>query len=375
MERDFFITTYPQAKMKIEVSLGVSLLTNLQLVDYFLFNSSSQPDSIKEMSDKLPNKVKEDLRILRTVFAHGVILRDYYINHTEKLNQDWKCFIQFWEQFNEEDVLDLVIYGIRENMNYYYQYLPTNEAVEEAMKEVSLDYEHLKDPSNRERALRALLISWYVENIDEILPIFNDLSEVKRLIKRLIKGFWEAGFKDVSKNVYLSDWRLKIAPKLNQTYGTNIDAIFNITSLYPDMKEMERINRAEWITFIPVPSMGRLITFYEKENHVYLMFDPFVKNENIKKTTLNINENFPLFEGLGDLTRLQIIDLLAKNNEMYAQQIVEALQMKQSTISRHLNQLHQANLLRVRQEGNTKYFSINKDEIKKVIVVLESFLR
>src|SRR5699024_11234124 len=39
----------------------------------------------------------------------------------------------------------------------------------------------------------------------------------------------------------------------------------------------------------------------------------------------------------------------------------------------HLNQLHRAKLVSICQAGNTKYFSINRDEIKKVLGVLEGF--
>lgn len=69
------------------------MLTNIQLLDYFINRSSKQSQRVKELARKLPDPVKEDLRILRTVFAHSVILRNYYIKHAEDIDQTWPEFI------------------------------------------------------------------------------------------------------------------------------------------------------------------------------------------------------------------------------------------------------------------------------------------
>lgn len=105
------------------------------------------------------------------------------------------------------------------------------------------------------------------------------------------------------------------------------------------------------------------------------MFEPTSTNDYASAEKNNSAEVNLAFEGLGDSTRLQIIHLLAKNDEMFAQQIVNELNLKQSSVSRHLNYLHKTNLVSVRQEGNTKYYSINQNEIKKVIYVLENLLK
>ncbi|GEL77645.1 ArsR/SmtB family transcription factor [Tenuibacillus multivorans] len=378
MERDFFMSAYPQTKLNTEESLGVSIFTNIQLIDYFLNNPTVQTSEwIKDFSNRLPESVKDDLRILRTLFAHGVILRDFYIKSMNHLNQDWDDFISWWKELSKEELLELVIYGIREVMDYYYKYLPTNPSVEKIMKEVSLEEDQLKNAKNRENAIKAVLESWSVERIGEILPIYKDLTEIKERIVRLLVGFWESGFREYweSNKNRLSEWKLKNIIQMSKSFGTNEEAIFKITGLYPDTSEIEKINRVHVLTFIPVPNMGRLLSFAELDKHGYIMFDPFLDSSEENVNDIKTMDFNLAFEGLGDSTRLQIINLLAKNKEMFAQQIVTKLNMKQSTVSRHLNQLHQSNLVIIRQEGSTKYFSINKAEINKVINILETFLR
>lgn len=81
MERNLLIPTYPKTKLRMTESVGVSVLTNIQLLDYCLNNSAVESKWVKDFAKALPENLKKDLRVLRTIFAHGVILRDYYLKH------------------------------------------------------------------------------------------------------------------------------------------------------------------------------------------------------------------------------------------------------------------------------------------------------
>ncbi|WP_152658185.1 helix-turn-helix transcriptional regulator [Oceanobacillus sp. CFH 90083] len=275
--------------------------------------------------------------------------------------------MDWWEQLDESAMLELIIYGIRETMDYYYKYLPCMPAVEEAS---------LKDPDNRKRAVKAVLLSWSVpaEETGNIAQTYDDVFFIKRRIISLLNSFWEAGLKKQWRGMRenLSGWIRQHKSLLTKAYCTNREAIFEITGLYPDTSELEKINRAEFLTFIPAANMERLLSFTQFDQHVYLMFAPQAEAEEKKEKLADHNA---AFEGLGDVTRLQILDLLAENKEMFAQQIVQQLNLKQSTVSRHLNQLHQSNLVMIHQVGNTKYFSVNREEINKVAASLSLFLK
>src|SRR5699024_7189743 len=175
----------------------------------------------------------------------------------------------------------------------------------------------------------------------------------------------------------LCEWRHHNEKTFSKSYRTNDEALLEVTGLYPDTNEMDQVKRAKKMTFIPVLNLGRLLTFENINQHMYVMFEP---STHTSKKEVNVSEQhyaniFAAFEGMGDRTRLQILGLLAENKAMFAQQIVNKLEMKQSTISRHLNQLHKSGLVSVRKEGNTKYFSIDKDVMREVINVLETLLK
>ncbi|WP_152658186.1 hypothetical protein [Oceanobacillus sp. CFH 90083] len=79
MEKNGFISAFPKTKLNAVSSLEVNIFTNIQLVDYYLYSSSGQNEWIRNFAEELSEAAKRDLELLRTVFAHGVILRDFYI--------------------------------------------------------------------------------------------------------------------------------------------------------------------------------------------------------------------------------------------------------------------------------------------------------
>lgn len=66
----------------------------------------------------------------------------------------------------------------------------------------------------------------------------------------------------------------------------------------------------------------------------------------------------PVLDALADETRLSVLELL-RAREMYAQEIAQAVGLSQSAISRHLRQLEEAGLVRVRRAGTMKHYSLD----------------
>jgi DNA-binding transcriptional ArsR family regulator len=81
---------------------------------------------------------------------------------------------------------------------------------------------------------------------------------------------------------------------------------------------------------------------------------------------LNVATLGPTIQTLGDTTSLAILLLLAERGELFAQQIAEQLQVHQSTTSRRLAQLEQADLVSMRPEGGMKFYRVNRQRIKEI---------
>lgn len=88
------------------------------------------------------------------------------------------------------------------------------------------------------------------------------------------------------------------------------------------------------------------------------------------KTAVNI------FKSLADETRLRILMLLQEKSELCVSDLLHALDMPQSTVSRHLAYLKRNKWLHDRRDGIQIYYSIKKDfdPFQKALLVLLGYM-
>ena len=68
-----------------------------------------------------------------------------------------------------------------------------------------------------------------------------------------------------------------------------------------------------------------------------------------------------LFSGLGDPTRLRLLNLLTQAKEICVCELVDALQIPQYNISRHLHVLLKAGIVQDHKRGKWVYYRVAKD--------------
>ena len=74
-----------------------------------------------------------------------------------------------------------------------------------------------------------------------------------------------------------------------------------------------------------------------------------------------------LFKTLGDPTRIKILSLLTKTEEMRVYDIADSLTMGQSAISHQLRVLRSARLVKFRRDGKEVLYSIDDDHVLKLL--------
>ena len=74
-----------------------------------------------------------------------------------------------------------------------------------------------------------------------------------------------------------------------------------------------------------------------------------------------------LFKTLGDPTRIKILSLLTKTEEMRVYDIADSLTMGQSAISHQLRVLRSARLFKFRRDGKEVLYSIDDDHVMKLL--------
>ena len=82
-----------------------------------------------------------------------------------------------------------------------------------------------------------------------------------------------------------------------------------------------------------------------------------------------MKETAQLYKGLADETRLRILALLLSEGELCVCDIIAALQLPQSTISRHLAYLRKAKWVTDRRCGLWIYYSIRDNETNQAELI------
>ena len=117
------------------------------------------------------------------------------------------------------------------------------------------------------------------------------------------------------------------------------------------------------VVFIPSYYVGPYVAYTHEGQELVLFYNcrsTPAGPEVVPSTSL-----YPPLRALADETRLQILVLL-RGREMYAQEIVDHLQISQPAVSRHLNLMAAAGMLKVRPDGNAKYYSVDGEMLSRL---------
>lgn len=80
-------------------------------------------------------------------------------------------------------------------------------------------------------------------------------------------------------------------------------------------------------------------------------------------------KNSKMFKSFSDPNRLKIIEMLSCG-EMCACTILEKLNITQPTLSHHMKKLEEADLIKIRKDGLWSYYSLNKKQIKNMMIFM-----
>ena len=94
------------------------------------------------------------------------------------------------------------------------------------------------------------------------------------------------------------------------------------------------------------------------------------KTSGFSETQLKFGE---LFKVLGHPARMAIVEYLVNSPSCVCGDIVEEIPLAQSTISRHLKELKNANIIQGTVEGNNICYCLNENTINEISSLIDSF--
>ncbi len=137
----------------------------------------------------------------------------------------------------------------------------------------------------------------------------------------------------------------------------------------------EEMAGVEHIIFAPSAHTGPYIAHFRSDKTIWMIFGARLPREVPSfSPTLNRSELLVRLNALADDTRLRILELLTQHKELCAQEVMQMLDLSQSSASRHLRQLSATGYLNERRREVGKCYSLNPDRVEDTLWALQHFL-
>lgn len=132
---------------------------------------------------------------------------------------------------------------------------------------------------------------------------------------------------------------------------------------------------AKELVFIPNAHFGPYMKTTKIGDSFYVTFGAHLpEGSNERVPALDRAEIVSRLSALADDTRLYILRLVVERGEMRSQEIMEATNLSQPSVSRYLSQLTATGYLQERRESGAKVYVLNKDRVEKTLKAVHAFL-
>ena len=204
-----------------------------------------------------------------------------------------------------------------------------------------------------------------------------DPAALKQLVTGHMRWFW--------KNYLQAEWN-RVRPMLEESARAFNQVDYqNMSRL--DMVEFvtgKEVNESKWgdqlqnakeLIFIPNAHFGPYMRATMLGDNFYIYFGAHLpEGSDVRVPELDRAEIVSRISALADDTRLQILQMIAEQGEMRSQEIMEAINLSQPSVSRYLSQLTAAGYLQERRANGAKAYILNKDRIEKTLKAVNAFL-
>ena len=212
------------------------------------------------------------------------------------------------------------------------------------------------------------------ERLSHLLRLIRDPSELKSRLIYLLIQFWEGHFKseyaDCARHI-----EQNIEYHHGRVYEEDFAAFYyHVTSQRLMPEDVEHYPSPERIFFIPSCYCGAvviLVPFDSDGRQFALLYNCRVPGQ-ARGARIAIRDIYGPLRALADETRLEILTLL-DGRERFGQEIVDSLDVGQSTVSRHLQLLVRSGVVLERREGGMKFYRINADALSQLSRLLSTY--
>jgi len=208
----------------------------------------------------------------------------------------------------------------------------------------------------------------------EVHTLLQDAFALHTLLVSHLETLW-ALFALEWKRVQSSlRWQVEMFTRSFDEEAPLAETFYTLTGSKLPADIVMRVEEAEEVLLIPSWHMGRHVVLWENNASVRLFFSepPNYDVAGLRTVPVGRRELQARLTALADEARMRILELLARQDEMLAQDIIAALELSQSTVSRHLKQLVSLGYLYERRgEGANKTYRLSPFYIDRTTRALE----
>ncbi|MBN1659756.1 MAG: winged helix-turn-helix transcriptional regulator [Anaerolineae bacterium] len=200
-----------------------------------------------------------------------------------------------------------------------------------------------------------------------VSTLVADGGALKRRLLDTLKGFWQTVYAEEFEATRPIMVRSVVHNQARGLPSTFRDTFVTVTGRMVPERITALMPGIRSVRFIPSCYVGPYVAFSHYRDELVLFYN--CRSTPPRPGVSDGTALYPPLKALADETRLQILTML-HGKEMYAQEIVDQLEISQPAVSRHLNLMAAAGVLKIRRDGNAKFYSIDTETLARVVDTL-----
>lgn len=349
------IITPPRIAIKFRISLLHSLLTvtNMLHIGQKLEGVSDWVNRHLHHADTL------NPLIMLNIFATGI--QGYLIDtirQEDAANTDFDALLQHLEHLDPSQLQEAAYQSLYESLLRQEILAPS----------APLDDMLTKLPTLLEQVMATYQDRWDLPPLMSPTDFADLLTDAIAIHHALLDGLqylWQSLYHSQA-NEDMAQQKIALAYHLSQHYPSDFATIFRAaTGRQVSDFLQQRLSKVTVIEMIPTSHVGANITVSLLANKIWIGFNANLTPLSNSKSAPPIAELYPALKALADEVRLKIMTLLI-GQELSVGEIADAMNLTQSTASRHLTLLAKTDILHVRPDGATRYYRVNADRLKAI---------
>lgn len=347
----------PQVSVSFRSGLALSIVVDLSFValapehegfDQWVYSTSAA----------LSADLRDDLRVLYKPFGNKLLL-DELIRAGETI-EEIPAFVRFIGGLSPE--------AVRASNRYCL------DALGEAAGLTPASEDLLDEPAALRARLKTLADREFVRptRLQELARLLAHPEELKAMLIHLVTRFWDRHVRADHAACAALEKRSIANLSARSVAGTPSQIIAEISGRPIPDAHRGIIESAKRLVFVPSCHTGPYVSvdpLGDQEGTMVVIYNARPTSGTAGEPALPIGELFPPLKALADETRLQILSIL-NGKELYAQQIVDRMDVSQSAVSRHLGLLVAAGVLHERRHEGMKFYRINEKTIAATLAHL-----